>query len=678
MSKRIKNSMKAICIVWVSLLFSVFITSECQAASKYQGNYDRCISDMARVTDPSIEAVQQACRWAAGGTNNGCALWIGSATSAAVPEITAFSETGTVPAMYWGICTDHSDPTREINVKDDNDAFDDHKNLNRTYLPAGPTPVGTTLDIAAFIAGASKEQVSECEARYTRTVDVWRTNGNSGHTDHMYQTVTLRVVDKEACNNEGGSCDDWMPSSYPASNMYHGVTTVDIRIQNERFGGWQNNDIWAMPTDKIDWIACYYPGVQRTSDTDTGSLNGFDLTYPDTYGYRGVSLPRDRCIALVGPVEYEPLYIKVNRVSEWQNKLIMTGDADEEFEGTWTRGDDTVRYNIVSKQTHEGDAGSTFTETATTGTPVEADIDTHNPSTDYRACTCKNFSCNEAGWHDTSHYEGTPPYQTLVQSGYRDSSEEYCADKEYTYNQCSCCDCDWGNRGCYSGPIYNTGHKNTYERSLNDATVVFGPVSDSLSVRLPYNFTTSTDLSIDRSLVYSGSPNAIRVSSVTASVHTRYNGVTIADYATQVPGAAIFLYAYVTSDGGGGGFGGSLGGTNNICEITDTKQCVELESTGQTLNAGGSLGGSTDTIWSGLTYNAFDAAAGDYMCFASSVSPYTVAGDTDMAGGDGVWTYSSPKCAIIAKRPIFQVWGGSMYSVGNIVATYNNKVNIFY
>jgi len=222
-----------------------------------------------------------------------------------------------------------------------------------------------------------------------------------------------------------------------------------------------------------------------------------------------------------------------------------------------------------------------------------------------------------------------------------------------------------------------TGTVNHYQRTLNDATVVFGPVSDSLSVRLPYNFTTSTDLSIDRSLVYSGSPNAIRVSSVTASVHTRYNGVTIADYATQVPGAAIFLYAYVTSDGGGGGFGGSLGGTNNICEITDTKQCVELESTGQTLNAGGSLGGSTDTIWSGLTYNAFDAAAGDYMCFASSVSPYTVAGDTDMAGGDGVWTYSSPKCAIIAKRPIFQVWGGSMYSVGNIVATYNNKVNIY-
>lgn len=703
-----KNQMRfiKIAIIAVPVFIATMIAgADCYAYSKYVGRYEACMSSItAGVLDELYEidhgksAKEYMCSEAAANWNT-CSLWIGSAASATVPTITVNSESGTATVMYWGTCTDYANPTARVWVDDDNGAIDDAKTVNRLGYPAFGS-AATTLDIGRFISGAAVEEVNECETRYTRTIIVGRTHSGRDSSSQVRQTLTVRVVKNESECSEGSTCDDWMPSSYPASNMYHGVTTVDIRIQNERFGGWRDNDIWAMPTDRISWIACYYPGVQRTSDTDTGSLNGADLGYPLDYdgfflGYRGANMPRNACMRNmpVAIVEWEPLYVKVNKVSEWQNKLIMTGDADEEYEGIWARGDDTVRYNIVSKQTHEGDAGETFTETAITGTPVEATIDVHNPTTDFTACTCESWRCIAPGWNDdlgacTGHNNPNNPYECTSHEGDWDWSPGYCREDTWDTYGCSCCTggnfATTGNSGidglapCRGDMAHcQTGTVNSYERTLNDATVVFGPVSDSLSVRLPYNFTTSTDLSIDRSLVYSGSPNAIRVSSVTASVHTRYNGVTIADYATQVPGATIFLYAYVTSDGGGGGFGGSLGGTNNICEITDTKQCVELESTGQTLNAGGSLGGSTDTIWSGLTYNAFDAAAGDYMCFASSVSPYTVAGDTDMAGGDGVWTYSSPKCAIIAKRPIFQVWGGSMYSVGNIVATYNNKVNIY-
>ena len=77
-------------------------------------------------------------------------------------------------------------------------------------------------------------------------------------------------------------------------------------------------------------------------------------------------------------------------------------------------------------------------------------------------------------------------------------------------------------------------------------------------------------------------------------------------------------------------------------------------------------------------YNVFDEAAGNYFCVASAVWPHATTKDLeDNPDGDGSWFISKPSCQPIAKRPTFQVWGGGVFSAGNIttnVVTEKNNV----
>lgn len=665
MIRNMNKPLRIFTVAILSFVVGMIMASQCYADSKYAGDYEKCMSAVGSAS--SIEAVQQACQYAANDNVNGCGLWIGSAASATIPEITVYSKTGTASIKFWGLCTDKVDTTLNINVTNDGDSINDNMNLTRTVLR--PSGKASTLDVAKFISGASEQKVSKCETKYTRTVTVHRTHSDGRTTNQMDQQITLIVIDGDGCGDTGKqTCDGWAPASYSSSNMYRGTTTLDFRIKNmaSRFGGvglgaWnKTGPIYAMPTDTIAWTACYYPGVQKTSDTPVTSLNNADFGYT----VKPWELPTDRCLPELISVTYEPLYVKVNKVSNWQNQFKMYGDAGT-YSGTWTRGDSTIRQNTLTKQTFEGDAGKTFTETAETGTPETAVITQSWPATDFFGCTCVNRWCADEGSSSDSDDDDDDD----------NNSSEGCRDPREEFYECSCCT----SYNIYSGPAYSTGHLNTYVSRLADATVTFGPIKKSLSVDVPYNFTTDTMVEIDRELVYSGSQDAITVNSVEDFVNTRYNSVTIADYATQVPGAETYLYAYVTADETGGGLA-SEAETNNICDILGdaAKQCVELEYDSRSLNSNGSLGGGSDTIWSDLTYNAFDASAGDWMCFASSVSPSEVDGDKDMSGNNrNSWTISVPACAVIAKKPIFQVWGGSMYSVGNIIAGYNSKVNIY-
>lgn len=649
----VSKAVKVLVVVFISTIAVVIFGGECQALSRYYGNYAKCIAESGG--RGGIESVAWACNKAASPTTvdsgNSCSLWIGSTTNSTIPEITVYSETGTATIMYWGMCTDFIDTTARVWVNDDGDAIDDSMNVTR---PRQPSVGGqrTTLDIAKLIAVASKQKISECETVYTKTIIVGRQHGTSGSTHEMPQTIKLRVISGKDCN-KGDTCNDWAPASYKSSNQWGGTTSIDVRIKNMagRFGGtgfgaWNNNDIWAMPTDRIAWITCYYPGVQKTAFTDVGSVNHGD----PWLGYDDSPLPTDRCEPNIRKVIYKKLHTAIHQ--PWENKYIITGEDDGgateggPFSYTGTIGDSSIKMSLVYRQTVEGDAGKTFTTRATTGKPVKAVIDRRLPWTEWFA----------------------PCHQKVCAA----SDPKTGACIRWEYPECACCE-PWNIEG------RSTGHHNTYEKTLNDASVTYGPVFDKLSVRLQYNFTVTTDLSINKNLVYSGEKDQIKVNEVTTTVHTRYNPVTIADYATQVPNAQIVLYTYVHSSSDGGGIGGMLGGSGDVCEVlgSDAKQCLWLKDTSKTLNAGGSLGGSTDTIWSNLPYNAFDAAAGDYMCFASAVSPSDVAGDMDMAGGNGVWIFSDPACAVIAKKPAFQVWGDSLYSVGSIETSIAKKVNIY-
>ncbi len=673
MNKNVKMTFKALIVLTLSFVMGMMLTSKCQAESRYAGNYDKCISDLSAYA--SIESVQQACHYAE--TNqNGCSLWIGSSSSATIPEITAYSKTGTVPISFWGLCTDRVDTARSVNVTNDGDSINDNINITRRIRTPGYA--SSTLDVAKFINGASEQKVSQCETRYTRTVTVARTHSDGASTNQMDQVVTLRVLDGEGCNTDTGkqTCDAWVPASYMSSGPYRGTTTLDFRVRNrtmaDLFGNVKNaawdkvGPVYAMPTDTIEWVACYYPGVQKTWNTNVTSLNDEQLGYT----IRPRELPTDRCIALI-QVSYEALYVKVNRVSKWENKLDITGDVGE-YHGVWGMGESKIQKNIISYKTTPQDVGHTFTETAKTGTPETAVITQSWPATDFFGCTCVNRWCADEGSSSDSDDDDDDD----------NNSDEGCRDPREEFYECSCCT----SYNIYSGPAYSTGHLNTYTNRLADATVTFGPIEKSLSAKVQYNFTTSTAVSIrvdnDKDVVYAGSQSAVVVESVVDNTISRDNKETLRSYTTIVPNAETYLYTYVTADSDGGGIGGPGYGDHDVCNYVDAKQCVQLEYDKRDLNASGELGGFSDEIWgesndNELVYNAFDASAGDWMCFASSLSPSGVSGETDMYGSNGDWTFSVPACVVIAKKPIFQVWGGSVYSAGNIIAGYNSKVNIY-
>ena len=206
-----------------------------------------------------------------------------------------------------------------------------------------------------------------------------------------------------------------------------------------------------------------------------------------------------------------------------------------------------------------------------------------------------------------------------------------------------------------------------------EATVNTEIAKDDAYVIVPYNFESSTDVEFNVARpVYSGDEiTGVRVS---YNVEKRYNALTRDIYATQVPEVKVALYAYVT--GTPGGSPASSGEPSCAKAAPGSKQCIELEKK----SVGGTPYGGGHGDVSGIrgTYNAFDAAAGDYLCLVSAIWPAS-SGDDDNTdpSGDNMWAYSSPVCNIIAKKPTFQVWGGSLYSVGSIKANKSTKRNIY-
>ena len=449
-------------------------------------------------------------------------------------------------------------------------------------------------------------------------------------------------------------CEAWKGefSAYDSSNETHGESGVvmKIKITNARFGGvglgdWNDGPIYAMPTDTAAWHTCYYPGVETTANTEVSSVNG------NNWGNYTKPLPDDTCIAMYTtnqyPVTYKALWQAVGS-GNWLNRFDVTGHALPEFlnAGTNVPGDTDIQERDNSKTTERGDSGKTFTENTNTQRPKAASISYSNETKDVNKCPC----CPD------------PPEQECDDPDDSDGDgDKECHDKACTEtNDCWCC-------------------TNTYASDLANASVDFGSNTDTASVIVPYNFINITGVDIGTDLVYAGEHD-FEMDQTWTYTTTRYNPVTLASYATRVPNAKIRLFAYVTSNPGS--FSGGIRSSNNGCSVIGSvaKQCVAPESEKtMTLNGDESLGGDADRIWGHKIYNTFDASAGDYACFVSAVWPAEVTSDTttDTGWSGAQWRYSTPSCALIAKRPSFQVWGSDMYSNATINAVPGKKRNVY-
>lgn len=437
-----------------------------------------------------------------------------------------------------------------------------------------------------------------------------------------------------------GNCNMWLGQSGYGSGHTSVISAVKNSNLSGAYSGWQgriNGDklTYAMPTDPIVWQNCYYPGAQKNYNKNVTTIN--DIWVVGEKSHSG-------CSNKYG--DYKTFHTQAIP-GEWTNEYKVSTDSPYGFnlpsfsfkysspfvnlidhfkggkDGMLADGDVRVRDHANNYDTKMDDVGQRYQdEIETTGTPNYTHVSTIAHECWYRRCC----SSSECGTH--------------------------CCGEDCEYDCCNTC---------------------TVERChyINDATRNDGYLSSKAEVLIPYNFINTTHFSLDRTPVYSG--EEVRVLNARAHVGVKANSLTERTYATQVDGAQVKLFAYVAPNDQT-----AQDGIEGAFSCSSQKQCKEVRSHSGTLNesVAGLHTGKDEYMFSGQ-YNAFDASAGDYMCFAMAVYPATSGADNNLKpNGDGKW-YIQRECRVIAKRPSFQVYGGSLYTSGNVSTSVAKKHNIY-
>ena len=474
-------------------------------------------------------------------------------------------------------------------------------------------------------------------------------------------TITFRF--SKRCTIIIPECSEWEPPSFAESDAYHGETSVISVVKNASLDGVNKNGEWhgsgkaeknpalvepneityAKPEDVVHWRHCYFPGVQTTFNT-LGSIN-------KRHDYHG-----DPNAPLVdSSIDNQPM----QNHSWWpQNAFnissfllnpaysksvtLPTGQAKAEV--------DDNDYNVARQNLHAGD---TLREKIVTN-----------------GVTGVNNIVNE-GIHSWPCHEDTHTYTDAngnVQS-YTHMHDTCKHDKDFW---------NWN--------IYKNG------------------AEDSSIAKVPYNFLNSVVATIaSPDPVYEA--ETLQLQDAVVHVGTRQNDETAGNYATEVesigqakiiaflegPGWTSDQLVGVTKQDNYGnsiseGYIWNNDSGESICAVTNAKygQCRDYESKQGTFNSEGKLEGDDVINVSGGTYNIFDEAAGNQICVAAAIYPYTVKNtgdekDKDMdKHGDHAWLMSEPDCRTIAKKPNFQVWGSGVYSNGGIDTLISTKNNLKY
>ncbi len=173
-------------------------------------------------------------------------------------------------------------------------------------------------------------------------------------------------------------------------------------------------------------------------------------------------------------------------------------------------------------------------------------------------------------------------------------------------------------------------------------------VSDSDYIKVPYNFSNRTEITDnpDEKIVYAGQNATIKYSTI---VGTRKNNTIGGNaYATIVRDAKYKMR--MTSDGG--------------------ESWTYSEEKNGTLHDNDNL--ESETISREASLIIPDVPAGSKICFQSLVYPKDSGNDTNLnskyydESNLNNWAFSEEKCFVVAKRPSLQVWGGNIYSSGEI------------
>ena len=216
------------------------------------------------------------------------------------------------------------------------------------------------------------------------------------------------------------------------------------------------------------------------------------------------------------------------------------------------------------------------------------------------------------------------------------------------------------------------------------AKIFENPAWDTASAYVPYNFNTDVRITDDNDgedekLIYAGEDGSV---SFDVDIIPRYNPVTMKegepDYATKVNGAKYKIIVYSGQEKTG-----TVWANNDLCAYyglpNDEVHC------GYSKEQSGAFGPTdvrkqyeTTTNSVSSSFNAQDKNAGERICVAAAFYPASSGGYDNWQDPEGshTWRISASKCFKVAKRPSIQIWGGNLYSKGQIKTSVSTKNNV--
>ena len=228
----------------------------------------------------------------------------------------------------------------------------------------------------------------------------------------------------------------------------------------------------------------------------------------------------------------------------------------------------------------------------------------------------------------------------------------------------------------------------TFSSSTNQenlATVDTTSKTSMAHVYVPYNYDTELEVKTDNDKpIYAGEEKEIeyRIDVIPRKNPETTDGSDAQKYATIVPDFLGRIIVYTPLNGVKNPTNSwGNGKTQDVCAYfgltKDEKNCRYGDEKSGTLNSNGNLNGLANNIYKQLL-QVPDQKAGTYICVAVATYPANSGAYTNWSESEGskTWRISESKCFLIAKRPSFQVWGGSLYSGGTITTSAAVKNNL--
>ncbi len=464
-----------------------------------------------------------------------------------------------------------------------------------------------------------------------------------------------------SCECEGIS----VPNGYNASvangsSSMEGWSSVRTQVKNLNSGDFTNNDLWLKPTDSVLWRHCYFPGMQVVSDKKvTTSHSEHSETVPLTNADEPTPDPTDFSLS----------NSTLGNLNGWSSAYKITDKNGNSSSISYDFGDYNVKrvdhpYNVDPSW-----VGHTYTETSDLSlntwyhAKANAGVEHKWDCTWTRKITAANPenepSCAVYGCYlqNGLGFSNIPDKNVCESSGgtwkvmsYKDP----CMIESTTNYTCS------------------HGKKLYYEKTSPDTSMYSGDKSsESATVYVPYNFNMSGSVKIKTgsgNVVYAGETAKLEDAEVHLS--NKENLETKGVYATKAPIVKAKYITYVSDIN-------DTGKTNPSNGTIRTGDVMERKDQNGNWLALEPEGASATWAVPVTSVNVDDTTAGRWFCVALLVYPSSSGIDRQMdAEGNRTWGMSQIDCKQIAKRPTVQVWGGSLFSNGNITTSRAEKNNL--